>query len=112
MKYSIIVALIFNATDIVAGIISALKMKNIMSSKLRDGLFKKIGFILCYFLAWMIDNYSSFIGFKLGVNVLPAIILYVCTTESVSIIENICIINSDLIPDKLAELFHITLDNR
>lgn len=106
--YPIIVALVFNALDLVTGIITAIKNKDIQSSKLRDGLFKKVGFVLCYFVAWLIDTQGELIGFKLGTNILPIIILYVCTTELVSILENISKINPDILPEKLMELFHIT----
>lgn len=106
--YPIIIALIFNALDLVSGIITAVKDKDIQSSKLRDGLFKKIGFILCYFVAWLVDTQGQTIGFQLGVSILPIIILYVCTTELVSILENISKINPDILPDKLMELFHIS----
>lgn len=106
--YPIIIALVFNALDLITGIITAVKNKDIQSSKLRDGLFKKVGFILCYFVAWLIDTDGSLIGFQLNAPILPIIILYVCTTELVSILENICKINSDILPEKLMELFHIS----
>jgi toxin secretion/phage lysis holin len=106
--YPIFVALGFNALDVLTGIVSAVKNKDIKSEKLRDGLFKKVGFILCYFTAWLVDGYGGVIGFKLGVAILPVIVLYVCTTELVSILENISKINSDLLPSKLMELFHIS----
>lgn len=106
--YPIIIALVFNALDLITGIISSVKNKDIQSSKLRDGLFKKIGFILCYFVAWLIDTEGSLIGFQLGTPILPIIILYVCGTELVSILENICKINTDILPEKLMELFHIS----
>lgn len=106
--YPVIVALIFNALDLVTGLVSAVKSKDIQSSKLRDGLFKKVGFIFCYFVAWLVDTQGHVIGFRLGVTILPIIILYVCTTELVSILENISKINSDILPEKLMELFHIT----
>lgn len=105
----IIIALVFNALDLISGVITAVKNKDIQSSKLRDGLFKKIGFILCYFVAWLIDNEGSLIGFHIGTPILPIIILYVCTTELVSILENICKINQDILPKKLMELFHISV---
>lgn len=108
MFYPIIIALIFNGLDLITGIISAIKNKGIKSSKLRDGLFKKVGFLLCYFVAWLVDTYGDYIGFNFGVDILPIIILYVCTTELVSIIENICKINSDLVPEKMMNLFHIS----
>ena len=106
--YPIIIALIFNGLDLVTGIISAIKDKDIQSAKLRDGLFKKVGFMLCYFVAWLVDTEGELIGFKFGVEILPIIILYVCTTELVSILENISKINPDILPEKLMELFHIT----
>lgn len=104
----VIVALCFNALDLLTGFIAAVKNKEIQSSKLRDGMFKKIGFFICYFLAWMLDSEGEVIGFSFGVDILPIIILYVCTTELVSVLENVSKINSDLLPDKLLELFHIS----
>lgn len=105
--HTIIIALIFNALDLVTGFFTALKAKDIQSSKLRDGMFKKFGFILCYFVAWLVDTEGQAIGFQFGVNILPVVILYACTTELVSILENISKINPDLLPDKLMEMFHI-----
>ena len=46
--YPFIIALIFNAFDLISGIVAAVREKNLQSSKLRDGLFKKVGFIFCY----------------------------------------------------------------
>lgn len=106
--YTIIIALVFNALDLITGIIAAVKNKDIQSAKLRDGLFKKVGFMLCYFVALLVDTQGSRIGFQLGISILPIIILYVCTTELVSILENICKINHDILPEKLMELFHIS----
>lgn len=108
MVLQICVALVFNAMDVITGVIHAIKMKDVKSSKLRDGMFKKVGFILCYVMAWMVDTYGKVIGLNLGIDVLPVIVLYACTTELVSILENISKINSDLLPDKLTKLFHIT----
>lgn len=106
------VALIFNAIDLVTGIISAIKNKEVKSQKLRDGLFKKVGFIFCYFVAWLIDSQGYKVGFNIGTQVLPIIILYACTTELTSIIENICKINPDLLPEKLMKLFNIKKEDK
>lgn len=101
------VALAFNAMDLLTGTVAAVKEKDLESSKLRDGLFKKAGFIFCYVLAILIDNNGVYIGFNINVDILPIVVLYVVTTEIVSIIENICRLNSDLLPDKLLEMFHV-----
>ncbi len=108
--YSIIIALIFNAVDLLTGFICALKKKDIKSSKLRDGIFKKFAFLICYFLAWVLDNYGVYIGFDISINILPILVAYVVTTELVSILENIGKINPDLLPEKLKNIFHIIDD--
>ena len=104
---AIIVALSLNLFDLISGFIGAIKNKELKSSKLRDGMFKKVGFILCYALAYILDVEGSVIGFSVGVKLLPIIITYVCITEVVSILENISKINSDLMPETLKDLFHI-----
>lgn len=105
---SIVIALCLNAADIVVGLISAIKTKTVSSSTLRDGLFKKIGFIFCYALAFVLDYYGSYIGFNIGVNILPLVIAYTAITEITSILENVSEINPDLATSKLLALFQIT----
>lgn len=105
--YPVFIALIFNALDLLTGILCALKMKELQSSKLRDGLFKKVGFIICYFLAWLIDTNGKMVGFHIGVPLLPPILLYACTTELVSILENVSKINPDIVPNKIMNMFHV-----
>lgn len=106
--YPIFVALIFNLFDMLSGIIAGIRNHDVKSSKLRDGLFKKVGFIMCYAVAWLVDFEGHLVGFDMHVKVLPIIILYVCTTELVSILENICKINPDILPGKLMTFFNIT----
>lgn len=108
--HSIGVALLFNLTDLVTGLISAVKAKDLQSTKLRDGIFKKIGFLICYFLALMIDTYGSEVGFALSIKLLPIIISFVCLTEVVSIIENLAKI-TDILPAKLLSIFHISKED-
>lgn len=104
---SITIGLVFNIFDLISGIFVAIKQKDLQSCKLRDGIFKKFGFIFCYVLAYLIDNFGEEIGFKLSVSILPAVIAYVVFTEVISIIENITKLNPDLLPEKLKELFHV-----
>lgn len=105
--HGVAVALIFNALDLMSGLAAAVKEKDLESSKLRDGIFKKAGFLLCYVLAMLIDAEGSYIGLNLEVKILPIIVSYVVLTETVSIIENISRLNPELLPDKLMELFHV-----
>ena len=61
----IIVAVVFHALDLITGLIGAIRNKDINSAKMRDGLFKKVGFIFCYVLAFLMDNYGAEIGVDL-----------------------------------------------
>lgn len=101
----ILVALVFNGLDLVTGIVGAVRDgEQIKSSKLRDGLFKKVGFVFCYALGVLINYAENFLSLPFGVDLVPVICTYAIVTEVVSIIENISKINSDILPDKLKEL--------
>ena len=101
----ILVALIFNGLDLITGIVGALRNgEQIKSNKLRDGLFKKVGFIFCYALGIAINYAESYLTLPFGVDLLPVICAYAIITEVVSIIENISKINSDILPEKLKKL--------
>lgn len=101
----ILVALVFNGLDLITGIVGAIRNGDkIKSSKLRDGLFKKTGFIFCYTLAIVINYAGTFLTLPFGVDLVPVICTYAIVTEVVSIIENISKINPDILPDKLKEL--------
>lgn len=101
----ILVALFFNGLDLITGVVGAIRDgEKIKSSKLRDGLFKKVGFIFCYILGVTINYAESYLTLPFGVDLVPVICTYAIITEVVSIIENISKINSDILPDKLKAL--------
>lgn len=101
----ILVALAFNGLDLITGIVGAIRGgEQIKSSKLRDGLFKKVGFVFCYVLGMAIGYAKLYLPIPFGDKLLPIICVYAITTEIVSIIENISKINSDILPDKLKTL--------
>lgn len=102
---SIVVALAFNLMDMITGLVSALKNRNLKSNKLRDGIFKKFGFVILYAMSYLIDHYKNFIGLDIPFNVLSFVIFYVCLTEIVSILENLMKINEKIVPSKLISFF-------
>lgn len=101
----ILVALVFNGLDLITGIVGALRNgEQIKSNKLRDGLFKKVGFIFCYALGIAINYSETFLTLPFDVDLVPVICTYAIVTEVVSIVENISKINPDILPDKLKNL--------
>jgi len=111
MVYQVGIALFFHLVDFITGFIKALKLKQVSSSKMRDGMFKKVGFVLCYIIAIVIDRYGYLVGFSLNFSILPVVIAYAVCTELVSILENISKINPDLKITKLKEFFQIKEDD-
>lgn len=105
--YQVGMALIFHIIDIVSGLIGAIKNHDLRSDKMRDGMFKKVGFIFCYLVAIVIDKYGNYVGINLSFSILPVIIAYAVATELVSILENITKINPDLKIGKLKDLFQV-----
>ena len=101
----ILVSLIFNGMDLLTGIVGALRNgEQIKSNKLRDGLFKKVGFVFCYALGIAINYAETYLTLPFGVDLVPVICTYAIITEVVSIIENISKINDEILPEKLKSL--------
>lgn len=101
------VALLFNTLDLISGLLVAVLQHNIMSSKLRDGLFKKSGFILMYVVAYAIYLFGGHLMFPYHTEILKGIVAYSVFTEVVSILENVYILNPNILPEKIMDLFHI-----
>lgn len=106
------IGLAMNGLDLLTGMLAALKNHALMSEKLRSGLFKKTGFIVCYALAYICDNLGKFIGMEFPVSILPVIVAYTFITEATSILENVHKLNPDLLPEKLISIFQIGKDRK
>lgn len=104
----IIICLILHVIDIITGLLGAIKTKTLDSTTLRNGIFKKCGFIACYSVALLLSYYGDIVGISYGEIVLDAIVAYSVLTEIVSIIENACELNEDLSATKLLSYFKIT----
>lgn len=95
----------FIVLDFATGLTKAFAMKTFTSTKMREGLFHKVGLILCMILGFLVDYAQGYVDLGLSVPVAAAVCVYICLMEVTSIIENICKINPDFLPDKLAALF-------
>lgn len=95
----------FIVLDFATGITKAFATKTFTSTKMREGLFHKVGLILCMILGFLVDYAQGYVDLGLAVPVAAAVCVYICLMEITSIIENICKINPDIMPDKLAALF-------
>lgn len=99
------IAFAFIALDFFTGLIKAFATNSFTSTKMREGLFHKVGLILCMILGGLVDFAQGHLDLGVSVPVAAAICVYICLMEITSIIENVCKINPQLVPDKLVALF-------
>ncbi len=95
----------FIALDFVTGLIQALATKTFASSIMREGLFHKVGLVLCIILGLLVDYAQGFVDLGASIPVAAAICAYICLMEIGSIIENVCKIDPEIMPDKLTGFF-------
>ena len=95
----------FILLDFITGLIKAFKEKNYCSSVMREGLFHKSGSILVIVFGWLVDYAQTFVDLGVQIPVALSLCVYVILMEIGSIIENVCIINPEIMPDKIKAYF-------
>lgn len=95
----------FILLDLVTGITKGFMKKEFSSSVMREGLFHKLGSVLCIVFAILVDYAQGIIDLGVTIPVVPAVCSYIILMEIGSIIENICLINPEFMPDKLRSYF-------
>ena len=99
------IAFAFIVLDFLTGLVKAFATNSFTSTKMREGLFHKVGLFLCMILGFLVDFAQGYLDLGVSVPVAAAICVYICLMEIASIIENVCKINPQIMPDKLAALF-------
>ena len=96
---------LFILLDMITGLIKAFKQKAYTSSIMREGLFHKIGSILCVFFGVLVDYTQQIVDIGVTVPVAISVCVYIILMEIGSVTENICAINPDILPDKIKAFF-------
>lgn len=95
----------FILLDLLTGIVKAFKEKNWSSTVMREGLFHKIGSVLTVVFGIMVDYAQTFVDIGVTIPMASAICGYIILMEIGSIIENVCVINPEILPDKIKGYF-------
>lgn len=101
--YAIVGAFIL--LDFITGIVKAFKKKEFTSTVMREGLFHKAGSIMVVVFATLVDYAQGFLDLGVSIPLTEAICGYIILMEVGSIIENVCVINPRIIPNKLQSYF-------
>lgn len=95
----------FIGLDMITGLIKAFKEKAYTSTVMRQGLYHKAGSILVICFAVLVDYAQGFVDIGVSVPVAMSVCAYVCLMEIGSIVENICAINPEILPEKIKAYF-------
>lgn len=103
MQY--LITLGFMALDFVSGMAKGVCLRELRSTKMREGLFHKCSLILCMVLGVGVDEAQRVMDIGFSVPVSGSICIYIVLMEISSILENLCQLNPELMPEKLRLLF-------
>lgn len=90
------IVLAFILMDIITGIAQAAKNKTLDSSKMRDGLFHKIGFMFAVVLSCLCEYAMIWLDLGFDIPMIGGVCTFICLTELVSILENIALLAPEL----------------
>ncbi len=101
----------FIVLDFMTGLIKACKTSNFKSAIMREGLFHKMGEVLCVALGVLIQYAEGYLNLGINLPVASAVCTYIVLMEIGSASENICAINPELSAKKLLGIIGIGKDD-
>ena len=72
---------------------------------MREGLLHKFSYVIVLSLAYLIDYAQGYLGINFAPNTFELTAIFVCTTETVSIIENVLEVLPDNVGTGLRDIF-------
>lgn len=95
----------FILMDLVTGLFKAFMKQEYTSTIMREGLYHKAGSVLCIAFGVLVDYAQTLVDLGIAVPMAGTICAYIIIMEIGSIIENVCAINPEIMPDKLRSYF-------
>lgn len=92
----LIIVLGFIVFDVVTGLIKAGYNGNYNSAIMREGGFHKSMEVMALAVAYFVEYAIVYINIGVDVPAVPAVTVYICIMELISILENICAVNPQM----------------
>ncbi len=91
--------------DVAAGVLSAATRGELNTTKLRHGLFHKLGLVLTYALAVALEYACDVLPLGIDMPLVIPVAAYITLMEAMSVYENVKQINPDIKVEKFEDLF-------
>lgn len=92
----LIIVLGFIVFDVVTGLIKAGYNGNYNSAIMRQGGFHKSMEVMAMAVAYFVEYAIVYINIGVDVPAVPAVTVYICIMELISVLENICAVNPQM----------------
>ena len=92
----LLVTLVFIVMDVIMGLVKALETKSFKSLKMREGLFHKLGEILCVVFGMVCEMSFPVVGITVKLPIVSTICIYIIIMETGSIVENLAAISPNI----------------
>lgn len=92
----LIIVLGFIAFDVVTGLIKAGYNGDYNSSIMRQGGFHKSMEVMAMAVAYFVEYAVVYVNIGVNIPAVPAVTVYICVMELISILENICAVNPQM----------------
>lgn len=102
----VIITFIFIALDVISGLVQACVNKCVDSTKMKQGLYHKCGFVLAMCLGYVCEWSIGYIDLGFTIPIATPVCAFICLTELASILENLGKINPELAGAKFMKLFN------
>lgn len=99
---------VFILLDVLSGLVRAIMLSNLSSSKMREGLMHKFAYIIVLVLSYMIELGQPYTGVKIDFPLITTVVAFVVISEIMSIFENCCEMNPELKGSRIAQFFDLT----
>lgn len=96
----------FMLLDLVTGFTQAVVNKCVDSTKMKNGLWHKCGFLLAIMFGWLCEFSMNYVDLGFTLPVQNAVCLFIILTEIVSILENLGKISPELSNNKFMSIFN------
>ena len=93
---NLLIALCFIVFDIISGLVGAFMNGTYSSTKMRQGLFHKVGEILSICFSYACEYSLPFVGIEVNIPICQSVLVYIIIMEIGSIIENLTTISPEL----------------